>query len=349
MRKLVQYIIAISVLLFVGCSENKKSEVTAFSFSGNTMGTSYNIKVVKDSVFTKNNYDKIIKSGVDSLLLNVNRKMSTYIPDSELSMFNSSADTTWFPISKEFAEVVKAAIFIGDTTNNSLDITVGPLVNLWGFGPTTETNTVPDSQEVQLMKSLTGLEKIRVQFDPPAIRKAIPEMYVDLSSIAKGYGVDKVSEYLLKLGLNNFMVEIGGEVRANGKNQNNEYWRIGISTPDNSGNIEKVVQLNNQSMATSGDYHNYFMKNGKRYSHTIDPRTGYPITHNLASVSVITKTCMMADGYATALDVLGPGKGMLYADTLKLPVFMIVHKNGNFTEEKNGLFEKYLFKKERIK
>jgi len=349
MRKLVEYIIFIGVLLFVGCSEKQNNKVTTFSFAGNTMGTTYHIKVVEDSVFVRNNYNEIIKHRVDSLLLDVNNKMSTYIPDSELSMFNSSADTTWFPISKEFAEVVKAAILIGDKTNKSLDITVGPLVNLWGFGPKGETDTVPDSQEVTLMKSLTGLDKISVKFNPPAIKKALPDMYVDLSSIAKGYGVDVVCEYLLKLGIKNFMVEIGGEVRTNGKNHNNEYWRIGISTPDNSGNIEKVVQLNNQSMATSGDYHNYFMKNGKRYSHTIDPRTGYPITHNLASVSVIAKSCMMADGYATALDVLGPIKGMLYADTLKLPVFMIVHKNGNFTEEKNSLFKKYLFKKERIK
>jgi len=349
MKKLISVFLVIIVLLIVGCSQNKKPVTKVFSFSGLTMGTSYNIKIVEDSTFQKKDYSQIVKSGVDSLLKKVNQQMSTFITDSEISLFNSFADTTWFPISKEFAFVVKNAIFIGDTTKGALDVTVGPLVNLWGFGPTGDITSLPDSQEVKLMKSLTGLNKIKVQFNPPAIKKAQPYMYIDLSSIAKGYGVDKVSEYFFQLGVMNFMIEIGGEVRANGINQNDEYWRIGISTPNNSGGIEKVVSLNNMSMATSGDYHNYFMKNGKRYSHTINPRTGYPITHHLASVSVIAKTCMMADGYATALDVLGPKDGLLYADTLKLPVFMIVHKDGNFTEEKNKLFDKFLIKSERVK
>ncbi len=349
MKKFVLVYFVIIVLLTIGCSPKKRIVTKVFTFSGLTMGTSYNIKIVEDSIFTKGKFSKIVKPGVDSLLYKVNQKMSTYISDSEISMFNSFADTTWFPISKEFALVVKAAIFIGDTSNQALDVTVGPLVNLWGFGPNGEIKNLPDSQEVKLMKSLTGLNKIKVQFHPSAIKKAQPDMYLDLSSIAKGYGVDKVAEYFNHLGLNNYMVEIGGEVRASGVNENREYWRIGISTPNNSGSIEKIVLLNNMSMATSGDYHNYFVKNGKRYSHTIDPRTGYPITHNLASVSVIAKTCMMADGYATALDVLGPISGLLYADTLKLPVFMIVHKNGKFTEEKNIQFDKYLYKKERIK
>ena len=349
MKKFVAFNLVIIFLVVTGCSPNKKPVKKVFSFSGFTMGTSYNIKIVEDSIFQKKDYSKIVKFGVDSLLKKVNRQMSTFITDSEISLFNSFADTSWFPISKEFAYVVKSAIFIGDTTNGALDVTVGPLVNLWGFGPTGEITNLPDSQEVKLMKSLTGLGKIKVQLNPPAIKKAMPYMYLDLSAIAKGYGVDKVSEYFFQLGLMNFMVEIGGEVRANGINQNNEYWRIGISIPNNSGGIEKVVSLNNMSLATSGDYHNFFMKNGKRYSHTINPRTGYPITHHLASVSVIAKTCMMADGYATALDVLGPKDGLLYADTLKLPVFMIVHKNGNFTEEKNKLFDKFLYKSERVK
>ncbi len=339
----------IIVLLFFGCSQKKESGIKVFSFSGFTMGTKYNIKIVQDSIFTSGGFATSIKNSVDSLLLNVNQQMSTYISDSEISMFNDFEDTSWFPISKEFADVVNAAIFIGDTTNGALDVTVGPLVNLWGFGPKGEIKSLPDSQEVKLMLSLTGLELIKLQYNPPAIKKALPDMYIDLSSIAKGYGVDKVSEYFYELGLLNFMVEIGGEVRANGVNQNNEYWRIGISTPDDSGGIEKVVSLNNMSMATSGDYHNYFMKKGKRYSHTIDPRTGYPITHNLASVSVLSKTCMIADGYATALDVLGPEKGLLYADTLELPIFMIVHEAGAFKEVKNKLFEKYLNKNIKVK
>lgn len=302
------------------------------------MGTSYSIKINDLNNLVQ---DRVkLQSSVDSLLENINLQMSTYLPESEISKFNSFADTAWVNISYDFAYVVQKSIEIGNLSNGALDITVGPIVNLWGFGPEDKPRHIPEENLISERLKFIGLDKIAVDLtkDRIRIKKTIPELKIDLSATAKGFGVDKVAEFLEHKKLFNYMVEIGGEVRTNGKNDQSQYWQIGISTPSQLGGIEKVLSLNGLSLATSGDYWNYFEENGKRFSHTIDPKTGKPITHNLASVSVVHKSCMMADGFATAIEVLGPEKGLEFANKMNLPVYLIVRDKDGFISKSSKNF-----------
>jgi len=342
MSKKISGIIFLIFILSFGCQKEEKTHFYEIAFSGETMGTTYSIKVeLKDSTGIELK-KKMISTGIDSVLQSVDRLMSTYKEDSEISRFNNFSDTNWFPISKEFAQVVKTALEIGAQTDSALDITVEPLVNLWGFGPKEKRTTIPDSQEVRMLLNITGIDKIKLNESPIAIRKTIPETEIDLSSIAKGYGVDKAAEYLSANGYNNFMVEVGGEVRTSGKNSEIKNWKIGISNPIDKSKIVKVISLEQDALATSGDYYNYFEYKGKIYSHTINPVTGYPVTHNLVSVSVIHNSCMYADGYATAIGVMGPEKGLKFAKKMKLPVYLISRKNDSLIHSFTKQFEKYL-------
>ncbi len=311
-------------------------------FSGQTMGTTYSVKIVKETPGPRPIPYERIQPAVDSLLREVNRQMSTYQVDSEISRFNQFRDTTWFAISEDFAKVLQASYRISEASGGAFDFTVGPLVNLWGFGPEKRDSFIPDSTELRRRQALVGYQKIQVRRHPPAVKKNHPEMYCDLSATAKGFGVDKICEYLESLTLQNYLVEIGGEVRARGVNERGSIWVLGIQSPDQVRGIQKIVHLENRAMATSGDYFNYYEVDGKRYSHTIDPRTGKPITHNLASVTVLHDSCMIADGLATALDVMGPEKGFAFAVQRKLPVYMIVRANNGFEEKMTPEFQTVL-------
>jgi len=320
-------IIFLAVALFLsGCSNTNKNVLT--ELTGTTMGTSYSIKIV-----STNNFDKtLLQSSIDSVLENVNLQMSTYIPESEISIFNSSMDTTWHKISSDFASVLLESIKLGKLSNGTLDITIEPIVNLWGFGPEDRPRQIPDKKLIAERLRFIGLDKIKVEITDTSsrIKKSIPELKLDLSSTAKGFGVDKIFRFLSNNGFHNYMVEIGGEVRTKGRNAENKNWQIGISTPDKSGAVEKVLPLKNLAMATSGSYWNYFEENGKRFSHTINPLTGRPITHNLVSVTVIAPSCLLADGAATAIDVLGPDEGLQFAEKLNLAAYLIVRNENGY-------------------
>ena len=334
------YILFFSLVL-INCSGGNENNLV--EFHGSTMGTSYSIKIVDSKLFADSGKSEELKKSIDEVLANVNKQMSTWQDDSEISQFNKSNSTDWFPVSEDFINVVEHAQKISVLSNGSFDITVGKLVNLWGFGPSSKADYVPLTSELEDALNHCDYNKISINKEMSALRKDYEDIYIDLSSIAKGFGVDTVSNFILESGYSNFLVEIGGEVRTSGKNNLNEFWKIGISTPDGSFEIQKVIKLNNVSVATSGDYRNYFEKNGVRYSHTIDPKTGKPITHNLASVTVISDNCTMADGLATAIDVLGPEKGYELALKEKLPVFLIVKTDKGFIEKMTPEFEK-LFK-----
>lgn len=324
----------VSIIVFA-CSSDKTELI---SISGSTMGTTYTVKVV--SLSNKNNPD-LLKSKIDSILVKINQQMSTYIKDSELSQFNSSTDTAWRKVSTALSSIMQDAIDISIETNNFYDITIGPIVNLWGFGPELIPTKIPTDDEINRVRNKTGIDKLIVDIQNSKIKKKNSNLYCDLSSIAKGYGVDRVGKYLEESGELNYMVEIGGEVRAKGKNNNSENWKIGISTPLGTG-LQKVVSLANVSIATSGDYLNYFEKDGIRYSHLINTKTGRPITHNLASVTVIHNDCSFADAFATAINVMGTDQGYKFALKKKLPVFMIVRENGNFLEKMTPEFKEYI-------
>jgi len=335
----IKYLFSLFIIVFLSsCNNDKNIEVN--EFRGQTMGTSYSIKIVAKLTPS---HKKNLQLSIDSTLIDINKKMSTYITDSELLKFNTSKDTNWIKVSKDLAMVISEALEISKASNGMYDITIGPLVNLWGFGPDIKNEKIPTQKEVDDKKKDIGFENILVNLEESKIKKKKPNIYCDLSSIAKGYGVDKVGLLFEKFGFNNYMVEIGGEVRTKGKNGKNEKWKIGIATPTNDG-LEKIVNLSNYSMATSGDYLNYFEENGVRYSHTINPKTGKPITHKLASVTVIYNNCSYADAYATAIDVMGPDEGYKFALQQNLPIFMIVRENNSFIEKMTPQFKKFIKK-----
>ncbi len=325
----------ISLLLFSSCGDAGTDNL--ISITGSTMGTTYSVKIVP-SDNSRNLSSDFLKKKIDSVLVEVNNQMSTYIPESEISRFNKYNGNEWFNISKDFAFVLDESIRLGKLTGRSLDITVGPIVNIWGFGPDQRPRKIPSDEEIFSNMKLVGLDKVEVDLNSPSVRKKIEGLKVDLSATAKGFGVDKVFDLIKNLGYNNIMVEIGGEVRSSGLNNKQEAWRIGISSPNQSGDLNRVIHLNNMAMATSGDYWNYFEENGIRYSHTIDPETGRPITHKLASVTVFDSTCLRADGLATGIFVMGPDKGYKFAVEMELPIYMIVKKGNGFEEIKSPRF-----------
>ncbi|WP_087024296.1 FAD:protein FMN transferase [Thaumasiovibrio subtropicus] len=308
--------LVLTTIFIVACSDNKAAMV---QIDGKTMGTYYVVKFIEQDDLPNN---KAIKAGIDDVLELVNDQMSTYRPDSELSQFNQHRGAEGFAVSDATAKVVTEAIRINAVTEGALDVTVGPLVNLWGFGPEAKPEKVPSTEEIAARRAVTGIEKLHV--DGNELHKSIPELYVDLSSIAKGYGVDKVADYLTSLGIDNFLVEIGGELRVKGLNSEGIGWRIAIEKPVEEGRtVQEIVSLGDNSIATSGDYRNYHEFEGVRYSHMIDPQTAKPIDHRLVSVTVIHPSNMTADALSTGLMIVGPEKAQAIADKHGLNVYLI--------------------------
>jgi thiamine biosynthesis lipoprotein len=243
--------------------------------------------------------------------------------------------------------VIRSGLEISRKSGGAFDLTIGPLVNLWGFGPDNPDARIPSEEKIRTEKRRTGYAHLKIRSNPPALKKNRADIYCDLAAIAKGYAVDRLSGLLEGQRLDNFLVEIGGEIRTKGKNRKNRPWKIGIASPDDPQGIHGVVDVSNSAMATSGDYRNYFEKDGIRYSHTIDPSTGYPIRHNLASVTVIAGSCMVADAMATAINVLGPEKGFDLALRENLAVYMIIRENNGFLDKQTPQFSAIMSKKGR--
>lgn len=299
-------------------------------FTGRTMGTAFTVKIVvpQGRDFDEDEVSAAIRGTVDD----VDSRMSTYRDDSELSRFNDSGSDP-VEISPALAEVLTEAARVSELSGGAFDITVGPLVDVWGFGPEQVTGP-PDEATIERLLEDHGYTHLELDAGDLTVRKDNPRLRCDLSAIAKGYAVDRVALRLVEYGFDSFMVEIGGEVRAAGRNAAGRSWRIGIERPDaGGGQIWASVALENAAMATSGDYRNYYERDGVRISHTIDPRTGRPITHSLTSVSVIHPSCMTADAMATALNVLGPEEGRELVEREGIAAFFIVRtEDGGFDE-----------------
>ena len=281
-------------------------------FGGSTMGTTYSVRVVTTFTWVQADHDHIADR-IQVTLDQVESKMSHYDPSSELSEFNRTRQTDWFEVSPETFKVVSAAQALSELTGGALDVTVAPLVNAWGFGPIEPAQLPPDAARLSRLRNQVGYTKLELDPERQAVRKADPALQCDLSAVAKGYGVDQVAAALREAGLTRFMIEVGGEITTAGLNQDGRAWRIGIERPTTAGGIQRVVPLQDLAMATSGDYHNIREVDGRVFSHTIDPRTGRPVEHRLGSVSVIADRCIVADGLATALGVLGPDDGYALA------------------------------------
>jgi len=327
-----------ALLLVSACKKTAPLSSDLAEFHGPTMGTTYTVK----TVLTQPLAQEQIKGRIDETLKRVNKLMSTYDPESELSRFNRAAGQVWFAIAPETHRVFKVAVEIGQLSGGALDITVGRLVNLWGFGPEHRRGTLPAPETLAAAMELTGLQRLQLQDEPPAICKEKAGVYCDLAAVAKGYAVDLVAEALAGLGISAYMVEVGGEVRAAGKRPDGQFWHIGVAVPDGSQQVSRIINIGDMAMATSGDCQNYYEIDGKRYSHTIDPHLGRPIEHNLASVTVLHPSCLEADAWATALNVLGPDEGMALAEKQKLPVLFIIREPEGFVERRSTAMKAYI-------
>lgn len=306
---------------------------------GQVMGTYWIVKVHSTSLLETEPLHNAIQAELDD----VNAKMSTYLPDSELSKFNDHATTKVFPLSEKTRNVIMAAQQISQESRGAFDISIKPLINLWGFG-SKPAEVPPTEADIALAMGSVGYEKIHII--DQGVKKDVIDLQIDVSAIAKGYAVDQVAALLDSFGHTQYMIDVGGEIRAKGQSTKRAAWKIGIETPDaERGAYTDIIALKDISIATSGDYRNFYEKDGKRISHTIDARTGLPITHRLASVSVLHPSAMIADGWATALNVLGPEEAMGIATKKNLPIMLIERKeNGEHIVQYSSQFDKYRVK-----
>jgi len=334
--KIKTVVLIASLLVLVGCFPSNDLGRKEYLLQGNTMGTTYNIKVVGENIDTVK-----LQQGIDAELVQLNQEMSTYIADSELSEFNQSTSLEPVNVSVGLARVIKEAIRLGQLSNGALDVTVGPLVNLWGFGPEYRPETVPSDELLNTTKARIGLDKL--VFENGTLRKKTPDLYVDLSTIAKGYGVDLVAEYIEANGINNYLVEIGGEMRLKGFKHTGELWHVAIEKPlTNERSVHQIIVPKDNAVATSGDYRIYFEADGQRFSHIINPKTGKPINHKLVSVTVIHPSSMTADGLSTAMMVMGEEKALAFAEANDLAVYIIAKTDHGFVEQSTVKFMQYL-------
>ncbi len=308
--------------------------------TGPTMGTTYTVKIRPAEPLTQEQH-AVVVGAIGSRLDLVNGLMSTWDPQSEVSRFNQHTDREPFPLSRETAEVVRIALSVSDKSRGAFDITVGKLVQIWGFGSSDRLPEPPDSKLLNRYRIAVGYRLLSLAADGSSLSKSIPATHLDFSAIAKGYGVDQVAIALAELGYDHFLVEIGGELRTAGRPAPDRDWRLAIERPDPDRRvIHALVPLSDKAMATSGDYRNFYENEGVWLSHLLDPRTGHPIDHDLASVTVVHDRCVWADAWATALIVLGPEDG--YATALReglAAYFIVREEDGGFTVKMTPAFK----------
>ncbi len=294
-----------------------KPGAASFTLTGLTMGTSYNVIVV-DAPRQVTAADA--QTAIDGALSKVNRQMSNWDAGSEVALFNSTQDTAPHAISPEFAEVMTAAADVHTQSGGAFDTTMGPLIELWGFGADSTKMNLPSDAAISLAKSRAGHDNT-LRVGSGFLQKQQPDSQIYLSAIGKGFGADLIGRELAALGITDFMVEIGGDLYASGRNEAGMPWQIGVETPNPSAREAfRVVGVSDLGMASSGDYRNYFEQDGQRYSHLIDPRSGRPVAHKTASATVLSDNAMLADAWATAFLILGSEEGLALAEDQNLAV-----------------------------
>ena len=309
-------------------------------FAGTTMGTSYHVTV--DADLTAEDRARV-RETIEESLDRVNNLMSTYDTASELSRFNRYAGTDPVPASAELLEVLEMAAEVSERSGGAFDVTVAPLVDAWGFGPSDPPDGTPDDETLAALRATVGYRRIVVDTTVGTVAKTVPETWVDLSAIAKGYGVDRVAAALGELGLTSFLAEVGGEVKAVGRRRDGRAWRVGIERPEEMARaLYGVVELTDQALATSGDYRNYYDEGGVRYAHIIDPRSGRPILFHGASVTVAHPSTAIADAWATALTVLGPHEGFELARREGVAALFVTREDGAYRSRATPRFEERL-------
>ena len=323
-------VVCLLLVCVASCSAEPEALIT-----GNTMGTTYTVKLpgVEPPMLER------ITNEIEQVLADANAAMSTYQPDSVISQFNHSNSTDWFNVPASFAMVADASMQIAELSGGAFDPTVAPMVQRWGFGSSDEQAIPPSPDELQQLKAVTGHRHLEVRLQPPAVRKSIPQLQLDFSAIAKGYAVDRLAQIVRDAGYTNYLVEIGGELRVSGRNAANNRWKIGVEYPGTDGtSLQSALFLDGGGVASSGDYRNFRNAAGRRYSHIIDPRSGAPVTHHLAAVTVVANNAMYADAWATALMVLGAEQGQQAAAAHSLAAILIEGRENGFAVRRSELF-----------
>jgi thiamine biosynthesis lipoprotein len=324
-----------TVLLLVACAGDGTHRV-----AGEVMGTTWSATVVRPPAGVD---AAELRRELQARLDRVNALMSTWLDDSELSRVNAAPAGEWLPLSRETLEVLDLSREAWRLTAGAFDVTVGPLVDLWGFGPVETGDAEPDAAALEAARAGVGFDAIELRSEPPGLRKAWPRR-IDLSAVAKGYAVDLAAAYLEQLGVAGYLLEVGGELRSAGRKADGSRWVIGIEAPELSGGAPvEAIRAGDAAVATSGDYRNFRVVDGRRLSHTIDPRTGRPVTHSLASVTVVADTAAWADALATGLTVLGGDAALSLAEREGLAVYLIERSpGGGHRARYSAAFEQYL-------
>ena len=327
------FIITLTLLLS-GCGKSVSEETY---LEGKTMGTTYHIKFYAEQVDPQ-----AVQAEIDAVLVDINQSMSTYIKDSEINTFIRLGANEVMPIRDDFRAVISESMRIGNSTK-TLDVTMGPLIDLWGFGPDKKPTKRPTDEALANMINNIGIDKLVL--NEQGLAKTMADLELSFSATAKGYGIDKVAELLQSKGITDYMVEIGGELRIAGTKPDNQAWRIAIEQPDaNPGErkVHRVLAPGNNGIATSGDYRIFYTMDGETYTHLIDPMTGMSIKHDLVSVTVLHPSAMTADGLATALTVMGMEKAQRYAQQHDLPVYLIAKSPDGLVTYSSPAFKPYL-------
>jgi thiamine biosynthesis lipoprotein len=332
---------AIALLLLAGCDNTTVKDEAGLVLEGKTMGTFWRVSLAGVDAAKQSGLRTQIQAQLDG----DDRLLSTYKADSALSRFNQSRSTEPYPVTEAMSDIVTESLRIGAKTSGAMDITVGPLVNLWGFGPDKQPVKTPTQAQIDAAKALTGLQHLTVinKAGQQWLQKDLPGLYVDLSTIGEGFAADHLARLMEQNGISRYLVSVGGAVVTRGTNADGKAWRVAIQKPtDRENAVQAIVDLNGHGISTSGSYRNYYELEGKRLSHVIDPVTGAPIQHKLVSATVIATTAMEADGWDTGLMVLGMEKAKEVAQKEGLAVYLIAKEGEGFTTWMSPQFKTFL-------
>ena len=324
--------VVLNAAILPGCAITPRGAPAETLLSGQTMGSSWTVKIAGDLPLSAAE----LQAGIQARFDAVNQALSTWQPDSALSRFNRDDSGSWQPVDAELLEVMAYALDLAEASGGAYDVTVGPLVNLWGFGPDPGTRQVPDAEAIARARARVGWRKVEIDRAGSRVRKQ-PGVYVDLSSLGKGRGVDRVAEYLDSRGLPNYLIDLSGKLRARGRNAAGAAWRVAVERPEADvstaeANLEPgVVTLLDASVATAGDYRRYFEIGGRHYSHIIDPHSGAPVTHHTVSATALGGDCMQADAWATVLMVMPPEQALSLADARGISGLLIGRDAAGFS------------------
>lgn len=342
MKRKALFVLGLVIAAFATSVNSVQAELPVIRWQGRTMGSPYTVQVVGTNLSPQE--IETLKAEVEARLKEINRQMSHYQLDSELSQFNRAPANKPFKVSPEFARVVRFSLEMYRRSQGAFDPTLAPVINLWGFGEKTDQRSVPPEAELKAAMRKTGGQHLSVTANDELV-KALPDLTLNLSAVAKGFGVDEMVRVLCGHGLTNVYASIAGEVMGLGHNSRGTPWQVGISAPVSHWNeddpMAAVVSLSNQALSTSGDYQKFFTDpQGRRLSHIVDPKTGWPVQHNIGGLSVVAPDSMTADALGTTLFVLGAEAGLKFIEswTNAAALFIVREADGQYRQTRSSRF-----------